>query len=158
MPFRAAAAENNQNCMMRSDATIFLYPNQFDSIVSVLKGYVLRSHHVVIAAAFLPLFYLETIKIPSLSSGKPVDWRPVAIAADQCSEEICIIDRSFFNFKPRKFDHPDNGTQSTSEAHHCLNVRRVVHEEIDGGTGSWVNQARWVRSPVESHPYGVMYS
>lgn len=118
---RAAAAQHCQSCTLKSGASIFVYPSQYDSIVPVLKDYTLRSHHVVVAEAFLPLIYHEVINIPSKSNVKPIDWKLAALADD---EDVCVVERSFLNSAPHRHARAEDVTQSTSEIHHCPNARR----------------------------------
>jgi len=51
---RASAKSAGHSCMLPFGASMFLYPEQYDSILSIMSGMDLRPHHVVIADAFLP--------------------------------------------------------------------------------------------------------
>jgi len=49
------------------EASIFVYPNPYHVILTVLPQHQLRLHHVVVCEVFLPLIYHELIKLPSRS-------------------------------------------------------------------------------------------
>eukprot|EP00931_Biecheleriopsis_adriatica_P046829 TRINITY_DN26940_c0_g1_i1.p1 TRINITY_DN26940_c0_g1~~TRINITY_DN26940_c0_g1_i1.p1 ORF type:complete len:722 (+),score=100.54 TRINITY_DN26940_c0_g1_i1:123-2288(+) len=125
---RAMAEEKGQKCRLKSGASIFVYPNQYNAILSVLSSYTLQAHHVVVAEAFLPLIYNEIKQIPSKSNVKPIDWKLFALIDDENPEELCCVERTFYNCPQRRLCTSDSVTQSTSEVHHCLNIRRPVIE------------------------------
>lgn len=122
-PVRAAAKEHDQECLLKSGASIFVYPTQYGSIKSVLQEHTLRRHHVVVAEAFLPLIYQEIIQIPSKSNIKPVGWKLLSLVDDE-QEMVCVVEHGFLRVVPSKQDNREEVTQSTSEVHGCPNVRR----------------------------------
>merc|ERR1711971_778925 len=99
---RAAASKNCQPCRLKSGASIFVYPGQYCSVTFVLKDYTLKSHHVVVSDAFLPLIYDEVSKIPSKSNIKPIGSSLLAYVDDEHVTQICTIERTFVNSMPRE--------------------------------------------------------
>jgi len=125
-PVRAEARKHDQSCHLKSGASVFVYPNQYDAILSALKGHFLKAHHVVVSEAFLPLIYLEVVKIPSKSNVKPIKWTLWALADDETTEEVCCVERTFSNIPVRQRCNASDVTQSTSEAHRSPNPRRIL--------------------------------
>lgn len=123
-PVRAAAKEQGRTCQLRSGASIFVYPNQYDIILSVLPDTELRPHHVIACEAFLPFIYHEIKKLPSRSNVRPSSSRTVALVEGDTAESICIVERTFLSNVSHHLCEPDSVTQSTSELRHVLNVRR----------------------------------
>merc|ERR1712187_1028140 len=117
--------QHGHACVLKCGASVFVYPDQYQSIMSVLKDFKLRSHQVICCEAFLPLIYHEIVKLPSKHNVKPVAWKLFA-SIDDKAEDICVVERSFYNSRAVQLNDAENVTQSTSEAHFCLNVRRLM--------------------------------
>merc|ERR1712232_1171300 len=77
---RTAAAEHGQTCYLKnSGASIFVYPNEYASILSRINRCALKPHHVIVSEAFLPLVYNEIAQIPSRSNIKPRSLKTLAL-------------------------------------------------------------------------------
>lgn len=124
---RAAAREAGHSCQLPlSGASIFVYPQQYASIMSVLRGGELRAHHVVIAEAFLPLLFEAISKLPSKKKVRPSSVKPFAVVDGESQEEICVVQRTFFNMSPPRLHGFASVTQSDAAADHSPNPRRFV--------------------------------
>jgi len=126
---RAAAADAHQSCKLRSGASIFVYPNQYQSIMCTLSDADLRPHHVLVSEAFLPLIYLELTKLPSRANVRPGRSQPYALV-DHDGETICLVERCFFNSPRWQMRNPRSVAQSSSEVHHITNHRRRIVGDI----------------------------
>merc|ERR1712232_922547 len=92
---RAAAKEAGHECHLRSGARIFVYPEQYRSILAVLPDTELRAHHVVICEAFLPLLYKDIAKIPSKCNVRPSQEKLFALVDHSSAETVCVVVRTF---------------------------------------------------------------
>eukprot|EP00746_Dinoflagellata_sp_MGD_P038723 gnl/MRDRNA2_/MRDRNA2_193155_c0_seq1.p1 gnl/MRDRNA2_/MRDRNA2_193155_c0~~gnl/MRDRNA2_/MRDRNA2_193155_c0_seq1.p1 ORF type:complete len:215 (-),score=32.34 gnl/MRDRNA2_/MRDRNA2_193155_c0_seq1:49-693(-) len=128
-PVRAAAHEAGYICQMMSGVSMFLYPQQYASIISVLPDHGLRPHHVVIAEPFLPLLYQEIVNLPSKKRVQPSSANPLALVEGDNATTICLLQRTFYNTVPSRFRSADSVTQSTSAARHVSNPRRSMPAE-----------------------------
>ncbi|CAE8721318.1 unnamed protein product, partial [Polarella glacialis] len=97
---RAALTEAGHSCILRSGASIFVYPQQYASIVSVLSDVNQRPHHVIVAQAFLPFVYQEVAQIPSKRNVRLASATEFAIVEGDLGEAICVVDRTFYNALP----------------------------------------------------------
>eukprot|EP00929_Paragymnodinium_shiwhaense_P107485 TRINITY_DN73601_c0_g1_i1.p1 TRINITY_DN73601_c0_g1~~TRINITY_DN73601_c0_g1_i1.p1 ORF type:complete len:607 (+),score=52.16 TRINITY_DN73601_c0_g1_i1:28-1821(+) len=126
---RAAAKTAGHPCVLRSGASVFLYPEQYPSVLAVLNMQ-LRAHHVVVCEAFLPLLYSDISVIPAKQKVRPTSLKVFGIVCDETGEtgEICVVERGFYNDAPRQLLRCDTVTQSTSEAapNRVVNVRRII--------------------------------
>lgn len=95
-------------------AYIFVNPDQYHAMLTILNRLELRPHHVVIAASLMPL--LEQA-IGALPSKRHIRVRTVQLAAlmsDDASSEMLVVERTFFRqITPRRLEAV---TQSTSGA------------------------------------------
>eukprot|EP00443_Scrippsiella_acuminata_P084925 CAMPEP_0115396648 /NCGR_PEP_ID=MMETSP0271-20121206/13402_1 /TAXON_ID=71861 /ORGANISM="Scrippsiella trochoidea, Strain CCMP3099" /LENGTH=639 /DNA_ID=CAMNT_0002820381 /DNA_START=27 /DNA_END=1946 /DNA_ORIENTATION=+ len=124
---RAAAREAGQSCHLRlSGASIFVYPQEYASILSILRGCELRAHHVVIAEAFLPLLFEAVSKLPSKKKVRPSSVRPFAVVEGENQEEICVVQKTFLNTSPQQLRGFASVTQSDAAADHSPNPRRFL--------------------------------
>mmetsp|Transcript_110383 Transcript_110383/g.235744 ORF Transcript_110383/g.235744 Transcript_110383/m.235744 type:complete len:428 (-) Transcript_110383:322-1605(-) len=121
---RAYAEEEGYSCRMSSGASIFVYPNQYRTILQVLPDTDLRPHHVVVSEAFLPLICEAISSLPSKLNVRPSSTRTFALVEGENAEEIVVVERSFFNSKPYIFQKAQSVTQSDSAAHHVMDCRR----------------------------------
>jgi len=95
-PVRTAAAQRGQHCRItHCGASIFVYPNQYDGVQFALKQIDLRSHHVVINEAFLPLLFCEVGSIPCRAKVRPAIPTLLALIDDDGSL-VCTIEHTFF--------------------------------------------------------------
>merc|ERR1712087_166117 len=78
-PVRASATEAGHSCSLKSGARMFLYPEQYPSILSILPDVDLRPHHVLVSEAFLPLLFAEVRAIPSSRKMRPSSIVPYAL-------------------------------------------------------------------------------
>ena len=60
---RAEAASYGQSCFLKSRAAMFVFPDQYEPIFSMLGQRRLKPHHVAISEAFLPLLAAEVALI-----------------------------------------------------------------------------------------------
>merc|ERR1712008_237148 len=104
-------------------ASMFLYPDQYVSILSIMSGMDLRPHHVVVTEAFLPLLYSEISAIPSKRTMRPSSVQSFALVDGDNGESVCVVEHGFYNSTPRHFLPSSSVTQSTSE----LAPNRVVN-------------------------------
>jgi len=61
---RAEATSQGKTCFLRSGASIFVYPEEYDRIISALRGTELRAHHILVFEAFLPLVFEAIGRLP----------------------------------------------------------------------------------------------
>lgn len=120
---RIAADNHGQSCLLKSGAGIFVYPNQYQPILSVLGQSRLKPHQVIVSEAFLPLVYREVAKLPSRANIRPCSLKTIALIDGDTSEYICVVERTFFNAAPHQRCDVDAVTQSTSQAHGVQNPR-----------------------------------
>jgi hypothetical protein len=120
---RRVAGEHGQSCLFKSGTSIFVYPDQYVPILSVITRCRLKPHHVVVSEAFLPLLYDEIAKFPSRANVRPNLLKTTALIDGDTSENICFVERTFLNAAPHQYRRLDSVTQSTSQAHGVPDVR-----------------------------------
>lgn len=120
----AHASQAGHNCRLPSGASMYVYANQYSIIKSVLPESRLKPHHIVVAEAFLP-FVVNAIKgLPSRSNVRVNSSSPLAIVEGEHANNICVVEKTFYNTLPREFRSQESVTQSTSDVHHVTNPRR----------------------------------
>merc|ERR1712032_1584264 len=105
---------------------IFVYPDQYQSILAVLPDIELRAHHVVVCEAFLPLLYKEITTIPSKRNVRPSQQNLFALVDHNSAETVCVVARTFCNTMNPMYCPAASVSQSTSELHNVRNPRRRV--------------------------------
>merc|ERR1712232_427905 len=131
---RSAARMAGHPCRLRSGASMFLYPDQYPSVLSTLRGVELRPHHIVVAQAFLPILVAAISQIPSKHKIRVDEKKKRQLAEiDEDSGDVFVIARGFYD-APRLLRAVDSVTQSTSEIppNRVTNARRYAGESIAG--------------------------
>lgn len=119
---RAAAFDMRQSCKLPSGASIFVYPNQYQTIRSAISQFSLRPHHVLVAEAFLPLLLNAVASIPCRRKVKVSNSEPIAWVDDQ-GFEVAVVERTFLNVRSTCLNNVDDVTRSTSQARYIANPR-----------------------------------
>ena len=69
-------------------ASIFVYPNQYQDILSVIDQHALKAHQVVTSEAFLPLVYQAVANIPCRSNIRPNFLKVMALVDGDNSQTL----------------------------------------------------------------------
>jgi len=121
---REVAAQAGHSCLLKSGASIFVYPQQYKSIIQVIDEQTLRPHHVIVSEPFLPLIYCETSKLRSKDNMRPKAF-PYAIVSGDDDGPIYTLEATFLS-EPHQLHAPGSTTQSESQAHRVANPRRFL--------------------------------
>lgn len=126
---RAMAEQTGHSCLLRSGASIFVYPQQYEVILSQIDEQKLRPHHVIVSEPFLPLVISETSKLRSRENMRPQSL-PCAIVSDADESVICTVERTFIDIPLLQLRSQDSVTQSESHAGRVTNPRRFLLPEV----------------------------
>lgn len=119
---RTTMAAKGLPCKLPCGASVFVYPNQYDQIFSVLPKHDLRPHHILVNEAFLPLVFEALGNLPSKLNVHPREKKMLAYVPDHTEATPFVVEKTFINTCPRRLS--DTITQSTSEFHRAPNPRR----------------------------------
>lgn len=99
-PVREALRQAGRKVALPSGASIFVYPEHYDTALLALKGLELRPQHVVIADAFQPLLDEAIAQLPGRASVRPKSTAPLVTVKDCEDDEGCrrayVVRRTFY--------------------------------------------------------------
>jgi len=125
-PARAALTAAQMSWRVLGGAKVFVGPDKYHAVVSIVNRQKLRAHHVILEETFEPLLQAALSRLPSRCRVDQLSKEPIAFLGDE--GEVVSKDRTFLDI-PRELRNPNSVTQSTGEAHGRKNHRRFVVDE-----------------------------
>lgn len=119
---RAATEDARQSCRHSSGASIFLHPDDRESVLRAVREETPRPHHILANRAFLPFIQEALRRLPCKKSVRVRSASPVALV--RAAEEIYMVERTFLNARPRRLRLPAD----------AVNVRRVLPASSSSGS------------------------
>eukprot|EP00928_Gymnodinium_smaydae_P049501 TRINITY_DN3322_c0_g1_i9.p1 TRINITY_DN3322_c0_g1~~TRINITY_DN3322_c0_g1_i9.p1 ORF type:complete len:575 (-),score=110.19 TRINITY_DN3322_c0_g1_i9:369-2093(-) len=116
---RETARQAEQRCHLPSGARIFVHPNNYDQVLSLLCDRVLGAHDVVVTEAFLPLVRRDIGALPSRANIRERSLETLGYVGD--GGDAVAVHRTFI--EARGTHEWETLTQSTSQAHRVANPR-----------------------------------